>query len=165
MVIRTNRLETEDIVRALRDRKYVDFVLLVLGIMIFKGVLTGGSVILQVKDELLSYRVPLLLVITLLPFISGLVTGIAVGFVGVSFPVILPLLSGMPPSLLLAHAALAYSCGYMGMMLSPVHLCLLVSKDYFSAGFPSCYRLLLPLAGLTLLLSGAYFILLVRLAG
>ncbi len=165
MVIRTDRLKGEDIVRALRDRKYFDFVLLILGIMIFKGVLTGGSVVFQVKDELLSYRVPLLLVITLLPFISGLVTGIAVGFVGVSFPVILPLLAGLPPAILLAHAALAYSCGYMGMMLSPVHLCLLVSKDYFSAGFSSCYRLLLPLSGLTLLLSAAYFILLMRLAG
>jgi integral membrane protein (TIGR00529 family) len=165
MVIRTNRLGTEDIARALRDRKYFDFVFLVLGIMIFKGVLTGSSVVLDVKDELLSYRIPLLLVITLLPFISGLVTGIAVGFVGASFPVILPLLAGLPPLSTLAHAALAYSCGYMGMMLSPVHLCLLVSKDYFQAGFPSCYRLLLPLAALTLLLSFVYFVILIHLAG
>ncbi len=165
MVIRTNRLGVEDIARALRDRKYFDFVFLVVGIMVFKSVLTGSSIVLDLKDELISFRIPLLLVITLLPFISGLVTGIAVGFVGASFPVILPLLAGLPPLSILVHAALAYSCGYMGMMLSPVHLCLLVSKDYFQAGFPSCYRLLLPLVGLTLLLTGIYFVVLLRLAG
>ena len=27
--------------------------------------------------------------------------------------------------------------GYMGMMLSPAHLCFLVTKDYFKAAWPS----------------------------
>ncbi len=163
LVVRTNRLRLPDIFRAIRDRKYLDFVFLVIGIMIFKGVLSESSIVLEVKDELLAYHIPLLLVITVLPFISGLVTGIAVGFVGSSFPVIIPLLTGLSPLSYLAHAALAYSCGYMGMMLSPVHLCLLVSKDYFQAGFPSCYRLLLKLVAMVLILSGAYYFLLVSM--
>ncbi|MCK5245001.1 MAG: DUF401 family protein, partial [Desulfobacterales bacterium] len=33
--------------------------------------------------------------------------------------------------------------GYMGMMMSPVHLCLLVSKDYFHSDLAGTYRLLL----------------------
>jgi len=37
-------------------------------------------------------------------------------------------------------AALAYTFGYMGMMLSPVHLCFLVTKDYYKANLLKCYR-------------------------
>jgi len=136
MVIRTNHLGREDIIHALRDRKYLEFVLLVLAIMIFKGVLNGSSIIMVIKNELLDYRIPLLLIITVLPFIS------------VSY---------------LAYAALAYSCGYMGMMLSPVHLCLLVSKDYFQAGLASCFSLLIKLVLLVLILTGIYVFILIRL--
>jgi len=163
MVIRTNHLGREDIIHALRDRKYLEFVLLVLAIMIFKGVLNGSSIIMVIKNELLDYRIPLLLIITVLPFISGVVTGIAVGFVGASFPVIIPMLDGLPPLSYLAYAALAYSCGYMGMMLSPVHLCLLVSKDYFQAGLASCFSLLIKLVLLVLILTGIYVFILIRL--
>ena len=163
MVIWTNRLGWKDLLRALSDRKYLDFILLILAIMIFKGVLNGSSIIMEIKDELLDYRIPLLLIITVLPFISGVVTGIAVGFVGASFPVIIPMLDGLSPISYLAYAALAYSCGYMGMMLSPVHLCLLVSKDYFQAGLASCYYLLIKLAVLVIILTGIYIFILTRL--
>ena len=163
LVIRTNHLGWKDLIRAIRDRKYLDFIFLILAIMVFKGVLSGSSIILEIKNELLDYRIPLLLIITVLPFISGLVTGIAVGFVGSSFPVIIPLLAGLPPLAYLAHAALAYSCGYMGMMLSPVHLCLVVSKDYFRAGLPSCYYLLVKLVVLVVVLTGVYVFILIRL--
>ncbi|MEA1926917.1 MAG: DUF401 family protein [Candidatus Auribacterota bacterium] len=118
---------------------------------------------MEIKDELLDYRIPLLLIITVLPFISGVVTGIAVGFVGASFPVIIPMLDGLSPLSYLAYAALAYSCGYMGMMLSPVHLCLLVSIDYFKAGLSSCYSLLIKLVALVIILTGIYVFVLTRL--
>jgi len=36
----------------------------------------------------------------------------------------------------------AYTFGFMGMMLSPVHLCFLVSKDYYKAGLLKSYRYL-----------------------
>ena len=73
------------------------------------------------------------------------------------------MLAGFSPLSFLAYAALAYSCGYMGMMLSPVHLCLLVSKDYFSAGLASCYYLLIKLVVLVIALTGIYVFILTRL--
>jgi hypothetical protein len=39
----------------------------------------------------------------------------------------------------LLHASLAYVSGYVGMMLSPVHICLLVTKDYFKASLAASY--------------------------
>jgi len=165
LVGRREKLGREDLLGALRGGKYLNYVLLVASIMVFRVVLAESGIVHLVREELLDYRIPVLLVVVFLPFISGLVSGIAIGFVGASFPVILPLLSGLSPSAYLAHGVLAFGCGYMGMMLSPVHLCLLFSRDYFEASLAPCYRLLLPLAGMTLVLSGFYFIIFIRLAG
>jgi uncharacterized protein len=86
-----------------------------------------------------------LLIIMIIPFVSGLITGIAIGFVGTSFPLVIPLFQALPAYDSMALAAVAYTFGYMGMMLSPVHLCLLVSKDYYKAGLLKSYRhLVLP---------------------
>ena len=159
-VVRENRLSFREIINGFHDRKFLVFIFLIVAIMIFKGILNQSGVVLKIKDELVAYRIPTLLIVVILPFVSGFVTGIAIGFVGASFPVILPLISGTSPLSYLATAALAYSFGYMGMMLSPVHLCFLVSKDYFKAGFPSSYRLLLKPVVLVLILSFLYFLIL-----
>jgi hypothetical protein len=42
------------------------------------------------------------------------------------------------------YMMLAYGAGFSGVMLSPVHLCLIVTKDYFKASFKKIYMMLLP---------------------
>jgi hypothetical protein len=112
--------------------------------MIFKTIMTESQAVSQVRDELMAYKIPVLLVIMILPFVSGIITGVAMGFVGASFPLIIPLFPAIQAFDYMALAALAYAFGYMGMMLSPVHLCLLVSKDYYKASLTKSYRHLLP---------------------
>jgi len=92
----------------------------------------GMPLTMHVRQELLLLHIPILIVIMLIPFISGLTTGIAVGFVGASFPVVITLLgAGVPLPQLLASTVVAYAFGYIGMMLSPLHVCNLVTNEYF----------------------------------
>ena len=90
----------------------------------------------------MANRIPVLLIIMIMPFVSGLITGIAIGFVGTSFPLVIPLFQALPTYDSMALAAVAFTFGFMGMMLSPVHLCFLVSKDYYKAGLLKSYRYL-----------------------
>ena len=164
-VILRDRLPRSVISVALRDRRFVSFAGLVLAVMALRAVLQDGGLVLEVKEELAAAGVPPLLVVAALSFLSGLITGIAFGFVGVSFPIVVPLLQGGSNAALLAGGSFAFFCGYLGMILSPVHVCFVFSKDYFRAGFPSCFRLLLPPAGLLVLLAGAYYGILFLAAG
>ena len=149
-VFRVNRLGFRHLLAALVNPTTLSMVMLVFGIMIFKGFLIDSQAVFQIRDELVRYHIPLLLVIVAMPFLAGLITGIAVGFVGSSFPLVVPLFSGLPPLDFLVHASLAYVFGYMGMMLSPVHICFLVSKDYFKASLLASYRhLYKPVAAVT----------------
>jgi integral membrane protein (TIGR00529 family) len=108
--------------------------------------LPGGVLLVeQMRAELAAIGLPEGLFILLIPLIAGLAVGINVGTIGASFPVVMTLLGAAPPMvLLLPTTVLAYAAGFMGQMLSPVHVCLVVSNQYFKTS------LLRSLAGLIL---------------
>ena len=133
---------------------------LVAAIMVFKGIMTDSHAVVEVRDELMAYNIPIILIILTIPFLSGLITGIAIGFVGISFPLIIPLFSASDVSGYLLCAALAYTFGYMGMMLSPVHLCFLVTKEYFKADLLRSYRHIILPALAVMVTAAAMFLIL-----
>jgi uncharacterized protein len=142
-VCTVNRVPRVKIYAAFLDRTMLPMLFLVLAIMVFQGTLTESQAVLRIRDELAAYNVPFLLVIALMPFLSGFITGIAVGFVGLSFPLVIPMFPASPLFDYMACAALAFTFGYMGMMLSPVHLCFLVTKDFYRASLLKSYPRLL----------------------
>jgi len=130
--------------RVILSVKTMKLALLVLLILIYGAFISSplpdGSLIMDhMKNELSSWGIPLFLVIMLIPFISGMTTGIAVGFVGASFPIIVSLAGGN-----ISYLVLAYGCGYMGMILSPVHVCLVVTAEHFNTDVSRTLKELLP---------------------
>ncbi len=91
----------------------------------------GTPVIWIMTREMSSIGIPPLLLIMGLPFISGLTMGLGVGFVGASMPIVVALAGSAAGGELLGYVILAYICGFMGTMLSPLHVCLIVTCAYF----------------------------------
>lgn len=115
------------------------------GVMIFESLLNSSGLIPLAGRELTIARIPIALIIAFLPFLAGMVTGIAIGFAGTAFPIVVGFISAGDISIQpMAALVLAFSMGYAGMMLSPVHLCFLLTNDYFGAPFIKVYRYILP---------------------
>jgi len=114
------------------------------GVMVFESLLDSSGLIPLAGKELSRGSVPISLIIAFLPFLAGLVTGIAIGFAGAAFPIVVGFVSADVSLHPIAALVLAFSMGYAGMMLSPVHLCFLLTVDYFSASFIKVYKYLLP---------------------
>jgi integral membrane protein (TIGR00529 family) len=115
------------------------------GVMIFESLLDSSGLIPLAGRELSTGRVPIGLIIAFLPFLAGLVTGIAIGFAGAAFPIVVGFISAGEINLHpMAALVLAFSMGYAGMMLSPVHLCFLLTVEYFSASLIKVYKYTLP---------------------
>ena len=158
-VAASNHLPAGRIRASLMDQGSVSILLLIVAIMIFQGVLKESQAAMQIRSELFAYRIPVSLVIMILPFLAGFITGIAVGFVGTSFPLIIPMFPENSLVGYLSSAALAFTFGFMGMMLSPVHLCFLVTKDYYEASLIKSYRyLLLPALSVMGTVTGIFFL-------
>jgi uncharacterized protein len=133
------RYSPAEIVTALRESLSTNFILMVVGIMVFKGMLDASGAIEALPVFFRESGLPTAVVLFALPFIVGLLTGLTVGFVGATFPIITAMLGGHPDP---ASVTFAFASGFAGVMLSPSHLCLLLTIRYFKADTAGTYRLL-----------------------
>lgn len=129
--------------------------LLIVGVMVFKGMLEASGAVAALPGVLSAYRIPPALIVFLLPFLTGLLTGISQGYVAVSFPLLLGMMGPAADSL--NWYVLAFISGLFGVYLSPSHLCLVLTKEYFGAGWGDIYRRLLPAALAVLVLAAAVY--------
>ena len=133
------------IIKNLRESVSGKALFLVIGIMIFQEVLRTTGALAGISSFFAVSHMPVYLLLFLIPFIAGIMTGLTVGYVGITFPLLLPLMGGATPSP--ALVALAFSSGFAGVMLSPVHLCYVLTCEYFHADIAKVYhRLFLPSA-------------------
>jgi len=132
-----HRYRPKDIFINLKEGISFNVILLVIGIMVFKSLLKESGAVATLPDLFGRYGIPTILIISILPFIAGLLTGLTVGFVGITFPMIIHLLGGDPPIQVMAFA---FGCGYVGVLLSPVHVCLILTKEYFHADLGGIYK-------------------------
>ena len=146
-----HRYRRPALMEVLRHGLSMDVVLLIFGVMLFKGVMEATGAVAGVSGFLADSGVPLVATLMVLPFLAGVLTGITIGFVGAT----IPLLVSLPGGDTLASVALAFAAGFAGVLLSPVHVCLILTKEYFHADMSALYRRLAPPA---LALLGAGFV-------
>ncbi len=148
--IRLNRMSAAAVRGALTNRRIYEMAALILSVMVYQYMLERVEAPRQIGGELMRMGVPVLAVLALLPFVAGFVTGLAVGFVGTAFPIVLGLIAAMDdPGPIGPYVVLAYGFGHLGQMLSPLHLCHVMSNKYFKTRFTAVYREILPAAVLT----------------
>lgn len=129
-------------IETLRESVSPKVLFLVAGVLLFRETLEATGALTGVSRFLADSGTPLLPLMMLIPFLAGIMTGLTVGFVGITFPFLLPLIpagDGAVPGLI----AIAFGSGFCGVMLSPLHLCLVLSGEYFNADFARVYRRLL----------------------
>lgn len=129
------------ILATLKESLSLKTLLLVLGVLVFKGMVEGSGVVKTLPEFFSQAGIPVEAILFLLPFVVGLMTGIVIAYVGITLPMILPLIGGHNPDM--GMLAFAYVSGFAGVMFSPVHLCLVLTKDYFKSELAPIYRLML----------------------
>jgi integral membrane protein (TIGR00529 family) len=133
------RYSFPEIQATLRESISLNVMLMVIGIMVFKGMLDATGAIEALPVFFRQSGLPMGVVLFALPFIVGLLTGLTVGFVGATFPIITAMMGGNPD---LGAITFAFASGFAGVMLSPTHLCLLLTIRYFNADMAGTYRLM-----------------------
>jgi uncharacterized protein len=133
------RYSLPEIGRAIRESISLNVILMVFGIMAFKGMLDASGAIEALPRFFRESGLPPVAIFFALPFLVGLLTGLTVGFVGSTFPIIVAMTGGHPDPAIITFA---FASGFAGVMLSPTHLCLLLTVQYFKADLAGTYRLM-----------------------
>jgi hypothetical protein len=143
---RWNRLSLEKVRGLFLDKSLFPMIFMIVGVMVFQGVLHDSQAVTEMSQTLTASHVPVILVIVILPFLVGSITGITVAFVGATFPIVFSLLTsyGLEDQML-SYTVLAFCAGYLGVLLSPLHICLVLTCQFFKTGLPALYpRLVVP---------------------
>jgi integral membrane protein (TIGR00529 family) len=133
------RYSLPEIALALKESVSLNIILMVFGIMSFKGMLEASGAIEALPRFFHESGLPPVAIFFALPFLVGLLTGLTVGFVGSTFPIIVAMTGGHPEPGVITFA---FASGFAGVMLSPTHLCLLLTVQYFKADLAGTYRLM-----------------------
>ncbi|OQX52523.1 MAG: hypothetical protein B5M53_08255 [Candidatus Cloacimonas sp. 4484_209] len=134
-----NKKEWKEVVKESFQYKTI---LLLFSVMFFKAILLNSGAIASLTKVFTPQGPSLWLLLFFAPFLVGFLTGVNHAYVGVAFPILLPFfLSG---GVNLAYIMFSYASGFAGVLLSPVHLCLVLTKQYFKADFSPIYKLLIP---------------------
>jgi integral membrane protein (TIGR00529 family) len=134
------KVGAKEIFRTLKYGFTKDVILLIFGAMLFKFTMENSGAVVHLSSYFSEKGIPLLPVLFMLPFVSGLLTGLTVGFVGGTFPVIVSLAGGA----YLNQITFAFAAGFLGVLLSPVHLCLVLTREYFKADIWGIYKRIIP---------------------
>ena len=133
----------------IRNDVDLSVVILIASIMIFKRILQVSGGIEIIPEAFAKLGVHPFIVLFSIPFFIGMLTGLTPAALGIGLPVLLPIIVQGEPNLY--YAMLAFTGAFVGVMSSPMHLCLAVTKNYFKADMGKMYKMLiLPLTIITL---------------
>lgn len=116
---------------------------LLYAVMLYNATIERSGAAHTVFSDMQVLGLPTLAILVVLPLLMGLATGFSIAFAGVALPLLVPYITsslGVNGYALL----LAYVSGMMGLFLSPVHLCLILSAEYFKANLAKVYKYILP---------------------
>jgi integral membrane protein (TIGR00529 family) len=134
------RYKGADILRFLKYGFAIEVIVLIVGTMLFKMTMENSGAVGQLSRYFSESGMPLLPILLVLPFITGLLTGITVAFVSSTFPLLISISGGA----FLNEMTLAFAAGFIGVLLSPVHLCLVLTREYFKADMRGIYKRIIP---------------------
>jgi len=125
-------LKPGELLKAVFARPAVlDMMLMGYGAVVFGEMMVRSDAIAGISSLFGSMGLPLALLAIALPAVVAFFSGMTIVYVSTTFPLLLAYPGVMENPL--PVIALAFAAGFCGMLLSPLHSCLVVSTRYFSA--------------------------------
>lgn len=124
-------------------KKSYSTLLLIYSILIFKEILVSSQMIEILPKIFISSGIPNYIALIAIPFLVSFFTGNIFACIGICVPVFFGFLINADGVMNESQIVLLYFAGYLGMMITPVHLCLAVTKDFFNIDLKNFYYTLI----------------------
>jgi len=111
-------------------------------VLLFKEMLIASQAVADLAPVLAASPIPPIALFIILPLLVGMATGAAQASVGTAAPILVGLMGGSEAvSPALVAVMIVSGCG--GVMLSPLHMCLVLTVSYFQANLARVYRMMI----------------------
>ncbi len=147
-----NYLPTENRISALVERLRamllpgvkIPVVVVIAGIMVYKEMLAYTGVISDLTGTVLDLGLPVILLIAVISFLVGMLTGDNAASMAILVPLFLPLLPAGDPAYG-AYLSFLYAGSTAGHIISPAHPCFALTKEYYGVEIRSFIGLTMPM--------------------
>jgi len=144
--------------KIIRNDIDLNVIILIASIMIFQRMLQVSGAAEIIPKTFMELGVHPFIILFFIPFFLAMITGLTPAAIGLGIPILLPII--MPGEINYYYAMFAYSAVFTGAMLSPMHLCLVVTRNYFKSDLNKIYKMLIfPLSAIVL---SAFILLLLK---
>jgi hypothetical protein len=133
--------------------------LAIFGILIFREMFEVSGANVLIADLIKTLPIPALLIVILVPLLLGTLTGYNLGAVALSYFLVEPFFQFTGISII-GLTSIVFISSLAGYLISPIHLCNVLSSEYLKTDTTRMYRSFIP-AIFFLLLIQAVFVFLV----
>jgi integral membrane protein (TIGR00529 family) len=130
----------------------------IFGIMILREMIRISQIHVLITETMQNLAFPALLIILLIPFLLGALTGYNLGAVALSYPLVESFFT-FTGIQLLGLTSLIFMSSLIGYLISPIHLCNVLSSEYLKTDTTRMYKMFLPAAVILLCIQTVFVIL------
>ena len=123
------KYDLKKILDTIRKAFPIKLIIIIIGVMIFKEILLDSGIMDGIPAFMQENGIPVEVLFIALPFIGGFSSGLTISYVSLAFPILIPM--GLDKSIW--YVVLTFTAGYVGNMVTPLHLCAAMTSDYFKA--------------------------------
>jgi len=131
-----------------------DLAVAVVSMLFFSDVVNIAGSVTLLFEAVTGYGVPLLAIMVVVPLLVGMISGTPTMGIGIIIPLFLPLCGVFT----VYEAGVIYAGVVAGYLASPMHLCLVLTNDYYKSEMGKVYRYLVPSVVALYLIAMAYYL-------
>jgi integral membrane protein (TIGR00529 family) len=125
--------------------------LAIFGIMILREMITISQTHVLLAEMMQNLAFPALVIVIVIPLLLGTLTGYNLGAVALSYPLVEPFFAFTGVNII-GLTSIIFMCSIIGYLISPIHLCNVLSSEYLKTDTTRMYRMFLPAAFALLLI-------------
>ncbi|QNB47629.1 DUF401 family protein [Thermanaerosceptrum fracticalcis] len=123
---------------ALKAGMELNTILLVIGVMFFKQVIITTGSVERIPELSYVLGIPVWLILLIIPWFIGMVNGMASPTVVIAFSILGEMVGQGIPNL--GYILLVFLSSFAGTRLSPAHLCILLTTEYFGSDYSKLFK-------------------------
>ena len=139
VVTLVKRLSLAEIKEFLFSKFVIKTMGLIVVVMVFQKIISISNISTTLKSIDVSGGVVIFLCF-FISFVMGFLTGVNTAYIIIAYPILFPLIQGLPNFVYLS--LYIYVVGFAGILYSPLHLCLVLTNEYFKSPLYKVYKYL-----------------------
>ena len=154
-------IKLNDYINIIKNSLTLKMIYAIFVIIKFRGIFELSGASNNIAEVIMNFPFPPIILIIFIPMILGILTGYNLGAVALSYPLVEPFFQFTGINII-GLTSIIFISSLVGYLISPIHLCNVLSSEFLRTDTTSMYRMYIPSSFFILIVQLIFVILLFR---